>query len=71
MLILLACTIFFYRLGESEYGAGYLIGGISLALSLASIYLFHLGWLGCLLVQGGLVAVLTLWNLAFKKPGNG
>jgi len=63
LVIMLACFVFYYRLGESEYTSGILLGGLSIGLWLAGSHLLAFGWLGCILLQVGLFAALTLWNL--------
>jgi hypothetical protein len=66
-LMMLACAVFYYRLGESEYSSGWLLAVASLALWLGAAYLLSFGWLGCLAIQGGLFGVLCLWNL-WRSP---
>jgi hypothetical protein len=61
--MMLACTVFFYRLGEAEYSSGLWLAGVSLGLWLAASFLLGLGWLSCLLVQAVLFAALSLWNV--------
>jgi len=63
LVIMLACFVFYYRLGEQEYTSGILLGGLSIGLWLAGSYLLAFGWLGCILLQVGLFAALALWNL--------
>ncbi len=63
LLIMLCCTAFFYRLGESEYSSGLLLGGASLALWLAGAFLLGLQALGCLLIQAALFVVCVIWNM--------
>ena len=65
-LIMIACVVFYYRVGEMEYDGGALLGGASLVLWLAAGYLLHLGLVGCLLVQAGLFIGLTIWNMTRK-----
>lgn len=62
-VMMLACAVFHYRLGESEYSSGLVMAGVSLALWLAAAYLLGFGLLGCLLLQVGLFAVLSVWNM--------
>jgi hypothetical protein len=70
LLIMLACAVFYYRLGEQEYSSGIWLACVSIGLWLAAGYLLALGWVGCVLLQVGLFGVLTVWNLVrqrFKK----
>jgi hypothetical protein len=66
LVIMLACAVFYYRLGEAEYGGGLLLGAASLALWLAGAYFLHFGLLGCLLVQACPFIGLTIWNMTRK-----
>ncbi len=69
LVAMLACAVFYYRLGEQEYSSGIWLAGLSIGLWLAAGYFLGLGMLGCLLVQAGLFATLWLWNLARDKTG--
>jgi len=62
-VLMLACAVFYYRLGETEYSSGVWLAGASLGLWLAASFLLGFGWLGCLLAQGALFAALSVWNL--------
>ena len=66
LVVMLACVVFYYRLGESEYDSGLAIAGLSLMLWLGGAYLLHFGLLGCILTQGVLFAGLTVWNATRK-----
>ncbi|HUJ11461.1 MAG TPA: hypothetical protein VL171_15710 [Verrucomicrobiae bacterium] len=63
LLAMLACAVFYYRLGEQEHSSGILLAALSLGLWLAAGYLLPFGLLGCILVQVGLFAVLWVWNV--------
>ena len=63
LLFMVACAVFYWRLGEQEYSSGILLAGVSIALWLGARYFLGLGALGCILVQAGLFAVLTGWNM--------
>lgn len=67
LLIILCCAIFYHRLGEAEYGGGWLLALISVGLSVASLFLLHWGWWGTLLPQAGLFVVLWLWNMRSSR----
>jgi hypothetical protein len=64
LLLIVCCAVFYYRLGESEYDSGGLLALISVALWAIGILLFRFGWLGNLLLQAGLFAALTVWNMS-------
>jgi hypothetical protein len=67
LVMMLGCAVFYYRLGEQEYSSGILLAVVSIGLWLAAGYFLAFGWLGCILVQFGLFAVLTLLNLVREK----
>ena len=67
LVIIIACAVFYYRVGEMEYNGGLPFAVLSVGLWLGSAYLLHLGWVGCLLAQVGLFAALTLWNMSRKR----
>ena len=62
LVIMLACAVFYYKVGEAEYSSGILLAGISVLLWLGTAYGLQWGVLGCLLVQAGLSVLLTVWN---------
>ena len=63
ILLIVCCAVFYYRLGEFEYGSGELLALASVALWVIGILAFQFGWLGNLLVQVGLFFALTVWNI--------
>lgn len=69
LVMMLACAAFYYRLGESEYSSGWVLGGASLGLWLAGMLLLGFGWVGCLLLQAALFAALALWRLVRSPIG--
>jgi hypothetical protein len=69
LLLVICCAVFYYRVGEAEYGSGELLGLASVILWVIGIFLFKFGWLGNLLLQVGLFFALSLWNMG-RKPRN-
>jgi len=67
LLIILCCAIFYYRLGEAEYGGGWLLALVSVVLSVVSLLVLHWGWRGTLLLQAGLFVALWVWNMRSSK----
>ena len=67
LVMMLACAVFYYRVGEDEYSSGVLLAAISIGLWLGGSYFLDLGWIGCILVQLGFFAVLTVWNVVRDK----
>lgn len=50
ILLIVCCAVFYYRLGEQEYGSGGLLALVSVVLWAIGILAFRLGWLGNLLL---------------------
>jgi len=67
ILLIVCCAVFYYRVGESEYGSGGLLSLLSVALWTVGILALRFGWLGNLLVQAGLFLGLTIWNMTRQK----
>jgi hypothetical protein len=67
LVIMLACAAFFYHAGEEAFSSGIPLAAVSIVLWLAAAYLLAFGWLGCILVQVGLFAVLTARNVMNDK----
>jgi len=67
ILLIVCCGVFYYRVGESEYGSGGLLALASVALWAAGSFAFGFGWLGNLLVQVGLFFALTVWNMMRRQ----
>ncbi len=67
LVIMIACAVFYYRVGELEYDGGLPFAALSVGVWLASAYLLGLGWVSCLLMQAGLFVALTFWNMARKR----
>lgn len=67
LLAMLACAVFYYRLGAHEHSSGALLSGVSVLLWIVSGYFLGLGVLGCILVQAGLFIVLWLVNIFRDK----
>ncbi len=68
LLPVICCAVFYYRVGEYEYGSGELLALVSVVLWVIGIFAFKFGWLGNLLLQVGLFGALTLWNMRRKPP---
>ena len=67
ILLIICCAVFYYRLGEFEYGSGGLLAFASVALWVIGIFAFRFGWIGNLLVQVGLFFALTVWNIMRRE----
>jgi hypothetical protein len=68
LLIIICCAVFYYRVGEAEYGSGELLALISVVLWVIGVFLFKFGWLGNLLLQVALFFALSLWNMKRNRP---
>ena len=70
ILLMVAGAIFYYRLGQHEYGAGFVTAGLSLILWLVTWQALGWGWLGYVGGQLALLAGLTWYNMRRSgKPG--
>jgi len=58
---------FYYRLGESEYDAGWLVALASIALWALGSFGLRFGLLGQLLLQVALYFALAFWNMWRSK----
>jgi hypothetical protein len=67
LVAMLACAVFFYRLGEQEYSSGIWPAAVSVGLWLGPSYFLGLGMLSNILVQVGLFVVLWLYNVVRDK----
>ena len=64
ILLVICSAVFYYRIGESERGAGGVLALVSVALWALGILVLGFGWLGNLLLQIGLFLALTFWNMS-------
>ena len=67
ILLIICCAVFYYRLGEFEYGSGGLLALASVAVWVIGTLAFRFGWLGNLLVQVGLFFALTVWHIMRRE----
>lgn len=63
VLLLVAGAVLYYRLGQHEYGAGFVTAGLSIALWLITWVALGWGWLGYLGGQAALLGGLTWYNM--------
>lgn len=70
IVCLIAGGVFYYRLGNQEYGEGFTIAGLSVILGLLAWFVFGMGRYGYLGSQAALFGVLTWWNLRRMRPQN-
>jgi len=66
-LLIALFAAFFYRAAEFENESRLLWCGLSLVISLTTLFCFHWGLLGTVLGQVGLFAGITLFRVA-RKP---
>ncbi len=67
ILLIVCCAVFYYRVGESEYGSGGLLALASVALWVVGSLALGFGALSNLLVQVGLYFALTVWNMMRRQ----
>ncbi len=63
ILLAICFAVFYYRVGEQEYGAGALLALVSVTLWAIGVFVFRFGWLGDILLQVGLFFALSIWNM--------
>jgi hypothetical protein len=68
LLPIICCAVFYYRLGEEEYDAGWLLALVSVMLWLAGSFALGLGIFGNLLLQVLPFVALTFYNMSRKRP---
>ena len=64
ILLIICCAVFYYRIGEQEYGSGGVLALVSVVLWMTGQFALGFGWLANLLVQVGLFFALTFWNMS-------
>ncbi len=62
-VLLLACAILYYRVGEFEGSSGILWAALSVLIPVVIWRYFNSGWIGMLLGQAGLFAAITIIGL--------
>ena len=65
--MMVACVIFFYRAAEFENESSLVWTGLSLVISVMTLFVWGWGWLGCLLGQAGLLLGITIFRV-LRKP---
>ena len=68
LLLVICCAVFYYRVGEAEYGYGELLALLSVVLWVSGIFLFKFGLMGNLLLQVALFFALSVWNMNRRPP---
>lgn len=61
--IIIVCAVFYHRAAEFENESTLLWTGLSVMISVATLFLFHCGILGILIGQAGLLAGITGFRL--------
>ena len=67
ILLIAVCAAFFYHAAEFENESCLLWCGLSLVISLATLFYFHWGMLGTVLGQIGLFVGITIFRM-MRKP---
>jgi hypothetical protein len=62
-----AGAAFFHRAAEFENESSLVWTGLSVVISALALFLFHWGWLGCLLGQVGLFLGITIFRVLHDK----
>ena len=64
LVVLIACAMIFYRIGDVEFGRGWLFALISVVLSLAVDYATSWGIFAIVAVNVALFAGITIYKIA-------
>ena len=67
ILLIACCAVFYFRVGEFEYGSGALLALASVALWAIGSFVLRFGVLGNLVVQLALFLGLAFWNMTRRK----
>ena len=67
ILLIVACAIFFHRAAEFENESSLVWAGLSVVISVTTFFVFHWGWLGCLLGQAGLFLGIAIFRTLHSK----
>jgi hypothetical protein len=65
--MVVACAIFFHRAAEFENESSLVWTGLSVVISVVTLFVLGWGWLGCLLGQAGLLLGITIFRM-LRKP---
>ena len=66
IVLCVVSAVFFYRAAEFENEPGLIWSGLSVVISVATLFWLHGGWLGTILTQAGLFVGITLFRM-FRK----
>jgi hypothetical protein len=67
ILMMVACATFFHRAAEFENESSLVWTGLSVVISVMTLFMFRWGWLGCLLGQAGLLLGITIFRMLRSK----
>jgi len=65
--MIVACAIFFHRAAEFENESSLVWTGLSVVISVMTLFAFRWGWLGCLPGQAGLLPGITISRMLRKS----
>jgi hypothetical protein len=65
--MIVACAIFFHRAAEFENESSLVWTGLSVVISVMTLFVFRWGWLGCLLGQAGLFLGIAIFRTLRSK----
>jgi len=66
--MMVACAIFFHRAAEFENESSLVWTGLSVVISVMTLFVFHWGWLGCLFGQAGLFLGIAIFRTLRGQP---
>jgi len=65
--MIVACAIFFHRAAEFENESSLVWTGLSVVISVMTLFVFRWGWRGCLLGQAGLFLGIAIFRMLRSK----
>jgi hypothetical protein len=63
MMLIVSFAALYYMVGEKEYDKGWLLAAASVVLYAVGVFVFRFGYFGSVLLQLGLFAGLTFYNM--------
>jgi hypothetical protein len=63
LMLIVSFAVFYYMVGEKEYDKGWLLAAVSVVLYAVGGFVFRFGFIGSVLLQVGLFAGLTFYNM--------
>lgn len=69
ILLLIVSAVFYYRVGQSESGRGFVWAAVSILMSIITMQVLHFGTTGFLIGQALILAGMTAYNVQRDRTG--